>query len=110
MKFAARVNGLDGLIVTKLDTLSQAGLKKLRVMSDIDLNGRRIPPELKFVDGWSGEDISKARTWLDLPWYARRYIEMIEREVEVPVIMVSVGPDRLQTILVPTRQELTVWN
>lgn len=108
LKVAARVNGLDGLIITKLDTLGQAGLKKLRVLSEVDRNGKATPPELKFVDGWV-EDISKARTWLDLPWHTRRYIEMIEKEVGVPVVMVSVGPDRSQTIPVPTRNDLGVF-
>lgn len=91
LKYAAQVNGLDGLVVTKLDTLSELALKQITVNSVSD--GR------KSVAGWD-EDISQIKTFSDLPLSARNYIQMIEDEVEVPVCMVSVGPDRNQTIVI----------
>lgn len=98
LKYAAQVNGLDGLAVTKLDTLSHAKMKRFWVRSEFDACGGKLnQPDLKLVDGWE-EDLSQAKTLKDLPENTRRYLQMIEDEVGVPVVMVSVGADRAQTI------------
>ena len=98
LKYAAQVNGLDGLAVTKLDTLSHAKMKRFWVRSEFDVCGGKLSkPDLKLVDGWE-EDLSQAKSLSDLPENTRRYLQMIEDEVGVPVVMVSVGADRTQTI------------
>jgi adenylosuccinate synthase len=104
LKYAAQVNGLDGLVVTKLDTLSQLGLQRFYVRTNFDHGVRLDEPKLQLVDGWE-EDLSQAKSLTDLPYNTRSYLEMIENEVEVPVWMASVGPERSQTISV-----VDFWN
>ena len=57
----------------------------------------RVRPVYEHADTWS-EDVSGARTLSDLPSQARAYLERIESAVGVPIEIVSVGPDREQTI------------
>lgn len=108
LKYAADVNGLTSIAITKLDVLS--GFDQLKVCTGyLDKNSRPIsePPldarELEGVSpvyeelaGWS-EDLTQCRTWADLPKSARDYIEFIEAKVGVPVALISVGPDREAT-------------
>ena len=54
-------------------------------------------PVYKTFPGWSA-DLTTARTWGELPLEARNYIEFLASELKVPVSIVSVGPDRRQTI------------
>jgi len=107
LRYAARVNGLDGLALTKLDVLT--GLSKLSIGVAYDRGGERLDelpyegfdrctPVYETVDGWQ-ESLSSARTLADLPKAARSYVEQIERLAECPVTIVSVGPRRHETIV-----------
>jgi adenylosuccinate synthase len=111
VRHAARVSGSTELAVMLLDVLS--GLPELNVAVAYDLDGRRITelpaaltdfercrPIYETLPGWT-EDISAVRQWSDLPLPARKYVEFFAKQVGVPVKIVSVGPDRRQTILLP---------
>ncbi len=117
-RYAARINGLTGLAVTKLDVLS--GLETVNMAVAYECGGsttlefpsslaglERCRPVYKTFPGWY-EDISRARTIDELPEAARQYLEAMEEVIGVPVEMVSVGPDRTQTILKPNSY-LTGW-
>ena len=104
LKYAARVNGLDGLIVTKLDVLDT--FDEVRVAIGYERDGvevRGMPataqgledvrPVWKTFPGWR-KSIETARHWSDLPDAARGYLEWIERESGVPLLSVSVGAAR----------------
>ena len=102
-KYAAMINGLDVLIVTKLDILSS--LDKIKVcvsyggldIVPVDLAKRDIP-EYAELDGWANTDIGDIDNYDDLPENARVYIEFIEAKVGVPIGLISVGPNREQVI------------
>lgn len=106
---AARLNGLTGLALTKLDVLS--GVERLRVATSYTLDGRpvgspphatellaRCVPLYEEVPGWT-EDLSAARSFEHLPTAAQRYVERLEQLVGVPVRLISVGPEREQIIV-----------
>jgi adenylosuccinate synthase len=91
-----------------LDVLS--GLPELKLCTAYDLNGERLThfpsdsfqlercqPVYETLPGWS-ENITKARRLTDLPPAARRYIDRISELVGLRVSVVSIGPDRDQTI------------
>jgi adenylosuccinate synthase len=107
LRYAARVNGLDGIALTKLDVLT--GMPELKVCVAYDTpegRTREFPiddlgsaqPVLEAVGGWS-ESIADARSMGELPGAARQYIELIEKEGGVPVDVVSVGAQRDATIV-----------
>jgi adenylosuccinate synthase len=107
-RYAARVNGLTELFVTKLDVLS--GFERLRICTGYRVDGQtfedfpshqslfhRAEPMYERVDGWM-EEIDGARTFEDLPKAARGYVRRIEELVGVPASVVSVGPAREQSL------------
>jgi adenylosuccinate synthase len=107
-RYAARLNGLTEVFLTKLDVLS--GLPTVKACTAYEFDGSRFedfPPHQSIfhkatprydeVEGWS-EDISRARRFDDLPASARAYIRLIEEMGGVPIRHVSVGPDREQTL------------
>jgi adenylosuccinate synthase len=107
---AVRLNGLTGLVITKLDVLD--GLESLKICTGYEYNGEIIddfPANLKIIGackpvfetlpGWP-EDISGLRKLEDLPKNARRYLDRIEELLETPIDIVSVGPGREETIIV----------
>ena len=107
-RYATRVNGITGYFLTKLDVLS--GLDKGPVCVAYQVDGKRydeIPmtqtefhhatPVYEYFDGW-WEDISKARTFDELPPNARTYITAVEKMIGAPVSAVGVGPRRDQTL------------
>jgi adenylosuccinate synthase len=107
LRYAVRVNGLDGLAITKLDVLT--GLKELKICVAYDTPKGRVDelpiddvgtakPVYDTVAGWE-EDLGKARAMGDLPKTARSYVERIEKEVGVPAWLVSVGSRRDETIV-----------
>ncbi|WP_437914069.1 adenylosuccinate synthase [Sorangium sp. So ce302] len=107
LRYAARVNGLDGIALTKLDVLT--GMPELKVCVAYDTPSgrtREFPiddiatakPVLETVAEWS-ESIDAARSMTELPAAARHYVEMVEKETGVPVDVVSVGADREATIV-----------
>lgn len=108
LRYAAQINGLTELALTKLDILS--GLPELPVCVAYDLDGDRIdslPADLKILaecrpvytilEGWS-EDITGARAIDDLPFNARSYINFVAETIGVPIHLVSIGPGREQII------------
>jgi adenylosuccinate synthase len=108
LRYAARVNGLDSLAVTKLDVLS--GLDEIQLCVAYDTPSGRtteLPldafssakPVYEAVPGWPSS-ITSARTLDALPAAARAYLARIEEAVGVPIDLVSVGPDREATIVV----------
>ncbi|MDD5762385.1 MAG: adenylosuccinate synthetase, partial [bacterium] len=109
VRYANRLNGLAGVALTKLDVLS--GLQRLKVCVAYEIEGARrdeVPlsladfeaakPVYEEVEGWK-DDISTAREFNDLPKAARKYVQMLEEVTGVEVSLVSVGPDRNQTIV-----------
>ncbi len=108
IRYAAQVNGVDGIVITLLDVLS--GLPDLRICTGYRLNGRRLEafpacpqalvesePVLECVEPWS-DDITGVRRFDDLPEAAKAYVNRVEELVGAPVRIISVGPDREQTI------------
>ncbi len=104
VRFAARLNGIDALFLTKLDVLG--GLQIVKVGVGYSLGGKRVSyealdayqlaqvrPIYRELRGW-GQDIRGVRKYSDLPARARRYVEMVEGFVGVPVRWISVGPER----------------
>ena len=110
LRYAARVNGLSGLAVTKLDVLT--GFEKILVAVAYRLsNGKTASefpsdPELlagaqpvyEELPGWK-EPLADLREYAELPANARRYVERVEQLVGVETIAVSVGAERAQTIV-----------
>ncbi len=108
-RYAARINGLTGLAVTKLDVLSGMDTVKIGVSYDLEnINTDVFPasvdelskcsPVFETFPGWD-EDISRVKAIEDLPAAARQFLEAIEDRVGVRIELVSVGPDRSQTII-----------
>ncbi len=110
LRNAARLNGLTGLVITKLDVLD--GLTSLKICTGYEYNGEILDdfpaalktlgackPVFETLPGWS-EDISGIRKLEDLPENARRYLDRIEELLETPIDIVSVGPGRDETIIV----------
>lgn len=108
LKYAVQVNGVTALYMMKGDVLS--GFKKLNVCTAYKYNGKEIThfpyniepenvePIYTEMSGWQA-DLTGMTTYDELPQELKTYIEFIEKEVEVPIKVVSVGPDRKQTIL-----------
>jgi adenylosuccinate synthase len=110
LRYAARVNGLDGLALTKLDVLT--GFDTVRIAVAYRLDGKvldelpgdpevleRCEPVYEDLPGWS-EKVEGLRTWDDLPKAARAYIQRVQDLAGVKVVGLSVGADRGETILV----------
>jgi len=55
-------------------------------------------PVYEYMDGWK-TDVSKCRTWEELPENARKYVEFIEKRIGAPIKYVSVGPERESIII-----------
>lgn len=107
LRYAARVNGLDALAITKLDVMT--GLSEIKVCTAYETAAGRtedLPidelgtarPVLEALPGWS-EPLSPARSMDELPAAARDYLKRIEEAVGVPIEMVSVGARRDETIV-----------
>ncbi len=108
LRYAARVNGLDGLALTKLDVLT--GLPHVEVCVAYDTpSGRtdQLPideldtarPVYERLEGWS-ETLSEARSLDELPAAARAYVRFLEEGSGVPVDLVSVGARRTETLVI----------
>jgi len=108
-RYAVRVNGITDLVVTKLDVLS--GMEKVPICVGYEVEGERLSempmtqtafhhatPVYEQLDGW-WEDISKARTWDDLPAAAQRYVIRIEELSGARVSVVGVGPGREENVV-----------
>ncbi|KHO61621.1 Adenylosuccinate synthetase [Thermoanaerobacter sp. YS13] len=109
LKYSVRVSGITHFALTKLDTLT--GLKKIKICRGYKFNGRIITdfpasledlaqcePVYEEFDGWE-EDIQGAKTFDDLPYNAQKYIRRIEELIGIKAAIISVGPERNQTIV-----------
>lgn len=110
LRYARRVNGFDGLALTKLDVLT--GLDKIRVCVAYDTPDGRVDdlpidlldrpgavtPVYEELDGWK-EPLGAARTLDELPAAARAYVRFLEAGARTPLFLVSVGPRRAETIV-----------
>ncbi len=108
-RYAVRVNGITDLVVTKLDVLS--GMEKVPICVGYEVEGEHLSempmtqtafhhatPVYEEMDGW-WEDISKARSWDDLPAAAQRYVTRIEELSGARVSVVGVGPGREENVV-----------
>jgi adenylosuccinate synthase len=109
LRYTSKVSGATGVSLMLLDVL--AGLPELKVCTGYKLNGKSlehfpadadvlaaVEPVYETLPGFS-EPVDTCRRYEDLPVNAKRYIDRIERELGVPVVMVSIGPGREQTII-----------
>ncbi|MFZ5449066.1 MAG: adenylosuccinate synthase [Thermodesulfobacteriota bacterium] len=110
LRDAARLNGLTGLAITKLDVLT--GINPVKICVGYEVNGSRretIPatiqelercrPVFEELPGWT-ENIRGVRRMADFPQATRNYLKRVEELVGVTIQIVSVGPDREETIVV----------
>ncbi len=108
LKYAVQVNGVTQLMMMKADVLS--GFDELKVCTSYHYRGEEIShlpftledeslqPIYKTFKGWK-EDLTKQREATTIPAELNTYIDFIEDFLQVPISIVSVGPDRTQTIL-----------
>jgi adenylosuccinate synthase len=108
LRYAVAVNSVSSIMLNKLDILS--GLDSVCLCVAYEIDGRRVEvwpssgaalaratPLYETFPGWS-EPIHGIRSLADLPENARRYVSAIEEHAGVPIVLVSVGPERTQTI------------
>lgn len=106
---AVRLNGVTGLAITKLDVLS--GQSTLKIATEYDLDGKRlsampsninqaarVQPCYEDIKGWQ-EEIRDVTDFDELPTAAKEYIKRIEDMTGIGAAIVSVGPDRKETLL-----------
>jgi adenylosuccinate synthase len=109
LKYSCMVNGVTELNIMKLDVLSYFKTIKVcvgynyhgEIYKDtipFDLSDKDINPIYKELKGWN-VDISDCKTYEELPQEAKDYVSFILTEVNIPITRISVGPDRLQTIM-----------
>lgn len=109
LKRSIQINGVTGLCITKLDILD--GLSELKICTGYQLDGRTIgllpmgadevaacQPVLETMSGWMASTVG-ARTIADLPSAARAYLARIEELCEIPIDIVSTGPERNETVV-----------
>lgn len=107
LKYSVMINGVTQIILTKSDVLS--GFEKLKICTGYKIDGKisdHVPYETDAViepvyiemDGWKN-DICNVKNFEELPIELIKYIEYIEKETGVPVTIVSIGPNRDQTIV-----------
>jgi adenylosuccinate synthase len=103
-----RINGIKGMVLTKLDVLND--FDKIKICVGYRMNGKvyhHVPSNLEMLkysepvyeelDGWKTE-IKKVRRFADLPSNARRYIRRVEELIDTKIMMISVGSERNETI------------
>lgn len=109
LRRSARINGLTGLCITKLDVLD--GIESLNICTGYKLDGQivdmlpvgaddvaRCEPIYETVPGWT-ETTFGAKTWEALPKNAQHYLKRLEAVCGVPIAIVSTGPERDETIV-----------
>jgi adenylosuccinate synthase len=108
LRYAVAVNSNSAIMLNKLDILS--GIETLKLCVAYEIDGRRIEtwpssgaalsravPVYEDFEGWEAP-IHDVRALADLPEAARRYVTALEDHAKVPIVLVSVGPERTQTI------------
>ncbi|WP_407428261.1 adenylosuccinate synthase [Arcticibacter sp.] len=108
LRYAVMLNGVTELVMTKADVLS--GFDKIYACTHYDYNGETIDympydicsvpakPILEEIPGWN-EDLTGIKTVEEIPERLSAYVKYIEQHVGVPVRYLSVGPDRVQTLV-----------
>ncbi|WP_262732642.1 adenylosuccinate synthase [Gaetbulibacter sp. NE] len=108
LRYACQVNGVTQLIMMKGDVLS--GFKSLKVCTAYNYKGetihhlpfnieeKNVTPVYTEFDGWN-EDLTEMTEASQMPKQLNNYIAFLEKELELPITIVSVGPDRKQTIV-----------
>jgi adenylosuccinate synthase len=109
LRRSARINGLTGLCITKLDVLD--GIESLDICTGYKLDGKvvdmlpvgaddvaRCEPIYETVPGWT-ETTFGVKTWEGLPKNAQHYLKRLEALCGVPIAIVSTGPERDETIV-----------
>lgn len=117
LRQSCRLNSLSGLVMTRLDILS--GFEEIKVCTRYRLGDKeldyvpssveayeKVEPIYEELPGWSG-DLRSARSIEDLPAQARSYVRLVEDFTETPAAILSVGPDRDETIILRPEQ---IWN
>lgn len=110
VKQTCTVSGINGIALTKLDVLD--GLEEIKICKGYKLGSievdylptpaalqRQVEPIYESLEGWSGSTVG-ARSWMDLPPNAIKYIRRIEELVGCTIALVSTSPERDDTILV----------
>ena len=108
LRFAVAVNSVSSIMLNKLDILS--GIEELKLCVSYEIDGQRVEhwpssaellaratPIYESFEGWD-QPIHDVRALADLPEQARRYVTALEALAGVPIVLVSVGPERTQTI------------
>jgi len=109
LQHAVRLNGLTGIFLNKIDILT--GLDQIAVCTGYEVDGQavrdfpghatdlaRVQPVYEWLPGWHS-DLTGARSREDLPAPAWAYVERIERYLGVHVDVISVGPDRAESVI-----------
>jgi adenylosuccinate synthase len=108
LRYSIMLNGVTKLIMTKADVLS--GFDTIRICTayqttegptkdlPFDIHPDFVQPIYEEIAGWS-EDLTGMRNYDQLPENLKNYVTFLEKELEVPIAIVSVGPDRDQTIV-----------
>lgn len=108
LKYAIRLNGINSLAMMKLDVLSDH--EQIGICTGYKINGEtitefpkttelvaQVEPVIEYLPGWK-EDLTAVRTLKELPPNATRYIDFITQHAGCPIDVISVGPDREQTL------------
>ncbi len=107
MKYAIMVNGVTELSMMKADVLS--GFDKIKVCTHYIINGEKVThfpfdvdgveltPVYEEIEGWNS-DLTGLTSYEDAPQALKNYVKYLEHNLEVPITVVSVGPDRTQTL------------
>ena len=107
LKYSVQINGVTQLMMMKGDVLS--GIDTLKICTKYEYHGElishlpfsldkeHINPKYIEMEGWQ-EDITNCKSYDELPYQLKEYVSFIENFLETPVGLVSVGPDRKQTI------------
>lgn len=108
LKYAIMLNGVTELVMTKADVLS--GFEEISVCTHYIQNGEKIDympydiisikpePVIENLPGWK-EDITKITSVEEIPEALKSYISYLEEKLNVPIKYLSVGPDRVQTLI-----------
>lgn len=116
LRHAKRVSGINGLSLNLLDIFS--GFDSVKIATAYELDGKTIdyyPASLKELErchpiyeelpAWK-EDITRTKTWDDLPENAQKFLNRVSELVGIPLVTVSVGPEREQTIVLRNPWEM----
>ena len=112
MRYSSHINGIQKLVITKLDVLND--FETIRICTDYELRGKRLrsfptdaatldhsTPVYEEYEGWRGS-LAGAATYDELPLQARTYLEALARHTDAPLWLASVGPRRDQSIVLPS--------